>query len=358
MQKYNNICILQNSIKTVVVFRLGYIKQLISEGYTVHCIAPNDDSKAIELLRSYNVNVIPVSNNNFFYKWIGLNFQLLKLLFLKKFEVVVSCHFIVTFILSLPTIFFAKKTVCFIEGIGTFFTKSKYLLSSLRFLLNKFTKRLVFMNTYERDLLGSADDIVLGGIGVDISSFNYECHLNGHNCKKRLLFVGRLLEDKGILDVIELMRLIQSRGVDFILNVAGDVYPSNPSSLTTADIKKLELEFGEKIIFHGYIDNVKDLYAETDVLLLLSKHEGFPVVVMEANACGVPAICYSVPGCIDAIKNGTNGYLFVKGQIKQIADLICHEDFSLLADKCRKYAEQNFDQNTKNKIIIEVLTNL
>lgn len=110
-------------MKTVVVFRLCYIKELINKGYTVYCIAPNDDDKAIEILKANNVNVIRVSNKTLFHKWFGLNFQLLKLLFSTKFNLVVSCHFIITFILSVPTIFLAKKVVCFIEGIGTFFTE-------------------------------------------------------------------------------------------------------------------------------------------------------------------------------------------------------------------------------------------
>lgn len=358
MQKYNSVCILQNSIKTVVVFRIGYIKELISKGYNVYCIAPNDSDGAIEILRSNNVNVIPVSNRTFIHKWVGLNYQLLKLLFQTKFRLTVLCHFIVTFILSLPAILFTKKTVCFIEGIGTFFTERKYSLSILKFLLRKFANRRIFMNTYERNLLGLSNDTVLGGIGVDIDLFNCNQHVSDSDNTKKLLFVGRLLEDKGILDVIEVIRLLRFQNINFILNVVGDVYPSNPSSLTNDDVKNLELEFGEKIRFHGYINNVESLYAEADVLLLLSKHEGFPVVVMEANACGVPAICYSVPGCIDAIENGVNGYLFNEGEINEIADFICNKDFSLLTYSCRKYAEQNFDQITKNKTIIEVLENI
>lgn len=358
MRKYNDICILQNSMKTVVVFRLCYIKELINKGYTVYCIAPNDDDKAIEILKANNVNVIRVSNKTLFHKWFGLNFQLLKLLFSTKFNLVVSCHFIITFILSVPTIFLAKKVVCFIEGIGTFFTESRYLLSVLRFFLKKFVNQRIFMNTYERDLLGVPSDIVLGGIGVDIDFFNYNYRVNNRNITKRLLFVGRLLEDKGILDIIELIRMLKNNNVDFILNIVGDIYPSNPSSLTIEDVARLEVEFGDKVIFHGYVDNVKGLYANTDVLLLLSKHEGFPVVVMEANASGIPAICYTVPGCVDAIKDRVNGYLFSEGHIKEVADLICHEDFSLLAEQCREYAEKNFDQIKKNKIIIEVLVNI
>ncbi|EKN6348050.1 galactosyltransferase, partial [Yersinia enterocolitica] len=47
MKECKSVCIIQNSIKTVVVFRLSYIKQLLSHGHKVYCIAPNDDNESV-----------------------------------------------------------------------------------------------------------------------------------------------------------------------------------------------------------------------------------------------------------------------------------------------------------------------
>lgn len=358
MREYKSVCIIQNSIKTVVVFRLSYIKELIYRGHKVYCIAPNDDPEAVVLLKQHGVVVITSERKWLLYRYFFINISLLHILFKEKFKLTVSCHFLVTFILSIPSIFFVKKSVCFIEGIGTFFTKNKSFLSILRCLLtNSFDKR-IFMNEYEKNLLGHKDDLVLGGIGVNIESFFYSYKIKKHSRKIKLLYVGRLVEDKGIFYIIELIRHLKLAGITFILNVVGDTYPANPSSLTENDIVNLKAEFEEEIIFHGYLSDLRHIYAETDALLLLSKHEGFPVVVMEANACGIPAICYSVPGCVDAIEHGVNGFLFKEGEIEDIVKLVQTQDFSLLAIQCRNYAEKNFNQVVKNEIIIEVIESL
>lgn len=358
MKECKSVCIIQNSIKTVVVFRLSYIKQLLSHGHKVYCIAPNDDNESVDCLKKYGVIVITTDNERLLYRYFFINLSLLRVLFKEKFKLTVSCHFLVTFIFSIPSIFFARKTVCFIEGIGTFFTKNKGFLNILRLLLTRGVGKRIFMNKYEKNLLGCDGDLVLGGIGVDIESFCYSYKIKKCSRKIELLYVGRLVEDKGIFYIIELIRHLKLAGVDFTLNVVGDTYPANPSSLTDDDIANLKAEFEEDIIFHGYLSDLRHIYAKTDVLLLLSKHEGFPVVVMEANACGIPAICYAVPGCIDAIEHGVNGFLFNEGEIEDIVKLISTQNFSLLATQCRNYAEKNFNQVIKNRAIIEAIESL
>ncbi|MGP2470757.1 glycosyltransferase [Yersinia sp. 2540 StPb PI] len=324
----------------------------------MYCIAPDDDHESVDLLKQYGVVVITTENKTLLQNYFFINFSLLRLLLKEKFRLTVSCHFLVTFILSIPSIFFARKSVCFIEGVGSFFTRNKGFLSVLKLLLMMFVNKRIFMNEYEKSLLGHKDDLVLGGIGVDINSFSPYPKKKNNSKKIKLLYVGRLVEDKGIFYIIELVRCLKTRGIDFILNVVGDTYPANPSSLTENDIANLKIEFEKEIFFHGYLCDLRNIYAETDVLLLLSKHEGFPVVVMEANACGVPAICYSVPGCVDAIETGINGFLFDEGEIDGIVKLISTQDFSLLATQCRSYAENNFNQVNKNRAIIEAIESL
>ncbi|CQH00841.1 glycosyltransferase [Yersinia mollaretii] len=349
------ICILHNSIKTVMIFRVPYIKTLLSMGYQVYCIAPNDDEAATQKLKKMGVKVLFVSNRNYFSKWYGINYNLLSLLVKKRFNIVVISHFITTFIFSLPSVIFSNKNIIFIEGIGTFFTKKIYLKNILRFLLTTIGNKRIFMNSYERDLIGKKDDLILGGIGIDIDKFYFPASRFDKKECINLLYVGRLVEDKGILDVIILIRLLEEKNINFKLHVVGDVYPANPSSIRTDEIKTLEIEFGDKISFHGYVDDVREFYKKADVLLLLSKHEGFPVVVMEASASGLPSVCYAVPGCIDAISQGVNGFLFEPGNIMEICELLVSVDFSAYRNKCINYAKNNFNQIEKNTIIIDVI---
>lgn len=339
-------------MKTVTVFRLYYIKELLNNNWDVYCIAPNDDEKAIHTLTELGVKVYPASNATMLTMFLTMNFLLYVLLFKKRFDLLISSHFLVTFIVCLPALAVSRKNVCFIEGIGSFFSNKKWLLSILRFLLNKISHRCIFMNKYEQRLLGDTSDFVLNGIGVDLDKFQpTNSRKNKYPFSKKLLYVGRLIKDKGILDVIEVARLLAVKKVDFHLDIIGDIYPSNPSSLTYEDIKQLEAQFGRSISFHGYREQIEEFYHYNDVLLLLSSHEGFPVVVMEANACGLPAICYDVPGCTDAISDNVNGKLFKRNQTDLISNYISTTDFLCFQDACREYSVRNFNQKRKIQFI-------
>lgn len=75
MNECKSVCIIQNSIKTVVVFRLSYIKQLLSRGHKVYCIAPNDDNESVDCLKKYGVIVITTDNERLLYRYFLLTYH-------------------------------------------------------------------------------------------------------------------------------------------------------------------------------------------------------------------------------------------------------------------------------------------
>lgn len=328
-------------------------------GYDVYCIAPNDDEVALKAVTDVGVSVLPVKQASPIMLIVPMNLQALKILYSKYSDTVFVCHFVVTAIIMAPSLFLARRVVCVVEGIGTAFSKRKFLKKLLKFILGCLASKRVFMNDYERDEIGSNDDLVLGGIGVDLEKFKPAVRtLKNERDNINLLYVGRLVRDKGVYDLFILMRMLQENGVSFTMNIVGETYAGNYGSLQPEELCQAQEEFGQSLVFHGQLQSVTRLYQETDLFLLLSRHEGFPVCVMEANACGRPVFAYDVPGCAHAIKDSVNGRLFPLGEVNSIAEAIVSGQFISMRESARKYAENHFDRNVKADELISVIETL
>ncbi|TOB16371.1 galactosyltransferase, partial [Vibrio parahaemolyticus] len=158
-------------------------------------------------------------------------------------------------------------------------------------------------------MLGKSTDFITGGIGINLDKYKPNKSIIKDNSKLNVIFFGRLIADKGARDAIEVLRLCVKDNMPVKMTFIGETYKNNPSSLSDSEIKDYTNEFGDKVDFVGYSSDVNKFYNLADVLLLPSQREGFPVCVMEASAKGIPTLCYNVPGCSDAIEQGSNGFL-------------------------------------------------
>lgn len=357
--------IVQNSIRTTYLFRSAYIKKLINVG-SVTVIAPNDDYFALGKLSDLGVNVkkvpplgVSVSSKIISIFWI--NYHVFSM---RKYNPVFICHFLVTFLMCFPSlIFFNKRCAVYVEGLGSLFSKDSIFRRMLRFIFRHSNITRLFCNQDERQALGYPDDIVTGGIGVDLVKFNnIDIEKKKNEQQYNLLYVGRLIEDKGVRDAIEVFRSLLNNGNNVTLTLVGDIYLSNPSSLSKCDIEELKNEFGGKIHFSGYSDNVVEWYRNSDVLLLPSFREGFPVCVMEASASGIPSFGYKVPGMSDAVKNNVNGRLVSFRDVNALSEAV---EESLDQDTLRNirlssrcFALSNFCQEAKATDIVNILISL
>lgn len=90
-----------------------------------------------------------------------------------------------------------------------------------------------------------------------------------------------------------------------------------------------ESPYKQDILFLGKQENVAELFAISDLKLLLSEKESFGLVLLEAMACGVPGIGTAVGGIPEVIEHGENGYLVSLGDVEQAAEYA----ISLLMDE-------------------------
>jgi glycosyltransferase involved in cell wall biosynthesis len=134
----------------------------------------------------------------------------------------------------------------------------------------------------------------------------------------RLLFLGNLLERKGIADLLHAMALPAAKDADLVLTVAGGGAIDGYRKATR------DLGIAERVHFTGWLDQAaaRRHVTQADALVLPAYDEGLPLVILEAMATGVPVICTPV-GAIPEVFTDRETALFVQpGDRAGLADAL------------------------------------
>lgn len=161
-------------------------------------------------------------------------------------------------------------------------------------------------------------------------------------------FVGRLVRDKGIDDLVRAFEeIVLDRLPESRLLVLGELEPGDPVS----DDALVFLRDREQVIAPGFVENPEPWYQLMDVLAFPSYREGLPNAPLEAGASAIPTVGYAVTGTVDAVSSGITGQLVPKGDWRALGDTLCRylED----ADLRRRHGaaalarvQESFDQHT------------
>lgn len=129
-----------------------------------------------------------------------------------------------------------------------------------------------------------------------------------------LLYVGRLSAEKRVETVIRALGLTKEC---WSLRIIGD---GEERDKLEALVGRLHLE--AQVRFMGWQSDPWVYAKDVSALVLASEYEGFPVVAVEAMACGIPVISTPVDGIIEIIRPGVNGFLFPSGDSAALADIL------------------------------------
>lgn len=118
------------------------------------------------------------------------------------------------------------------------------------------------------------------------------------------IFVGRLVKDKGINELITAFSKIRQKNLKLLLvgSFEQNLDPLEENTLT-------EINQNPNIISVGWQNDVRPYFAISDALVFPSYREGFPNVVMQAGAMGLPSIVSDINGCNEIIQNRINGFI-------------------------------------------------
>jgi glycosyltransferase involved in cell wall biosynthesis len=159
---------------------------------------------------------------------------------------------------------------------------------------------------------------LIRGSGVDSERFSP----TGARRSQDVLFVGRLLRDKGIIDFCEAAPMVHRAFPRCRFLIAGSTDPGNPSSLTCKDIARLEERYAF-VRFLGHQEDMVSLYRSCGVVVLPTRYgEGVPRSLIEAAACGAPLVATDHPGCREIVRHGMNGFLVSPSDLAGLSEAI------------------------------------
>ncbi|MEU1971755.1 glycosyltransferase family 4 protein [Microbacterium sp. NPDC019599] len=154
-------------------------------------------------------------------------------------------------------------------------------------------------------------------------------------------FIGRLTPDKGLAMLKSAIGRLVEKGVDFQLLVIG-----GPDGENSTDMAPLD---DGRVFFTGHVRDTSAYYALIDVLCLPTRREGFPNVVLEAGASGVPTVTTTATGAVDSVLDRVTGRIVNKESDQELADALAELISDPLlrttyGERAREWTVQNFAQ--------------
>ena len=178
------------------------------------------------------------------------------------------------------------------------------------------------------------------GLGIHENDFVY-------------VFVGRLVGDKGINELITAFSNLKPETLNFKLLLVGpfetELDPLLPKTISA-------IESNPNIISVGFQADVRPYFAISDCLVFPSYREGFPNVVLQAGAMGLPSIVTNINGCNEIIEEGINGLIIPPKDSMALQNAM----ISLLEDKSvyktlKNNARQMITSRYEQKLVWEAL---
>jgi glycosyltransferase involved in cell wall biosynthesis len=118
-------------------------------------------------------------------------------------------------------------------------------------------------------------------------------------------FVGRIVRDKGIMELAEAWSRLRDEFNSLFLLLVGPLEPQDPLPEKVVQL----LRSDPRVRLVDFAADIFPFYTAMDVVTLPSYREGFPNVPLEAAAMQLPIVATRIPGCTDAIQDGSTGML-------------------------------------------------
>ena len=173
------------------------------------------------------------------------------------------------------------------------------------------------------------------------------------------VFVGRIVSDKGINELIKAFSQLQTAENNELASIKlllvggleSDLDPLNPETLA-------EINQNKDIISAGFQQDVRPFFAISDALAFPSYREGFPNVVMQAGAMGLPSIVSDINGCNEIIVEGENGLIIPSKNVEKLKEkmLTLARDKNLyvkLKENSRRMIENRYEQSVVWNALLE-----
>ncbi|MBR5416373.1 MAG: glycosyltransferase family 4 protein [Thermoguttaceae bacterium] len=248
-----------------------------------------------------------------------------------------------------------------ITGLGSSIQKRGFLQKTVFSLYRSTFKRVpvVFLqNTANAELfrlLGMARPTqirLVAGSGVNLEKTPFQPYPDPEK-PVRFLFIGRLMEEKGINEYIEAACRLRQVHPEVRFGILG--YSEESDIL--GRVKKLSEE--GVIDYFGYTSDVRPYIAEAHAVVLPSWHEGMANTLLEAAASGRPVIASRIAGCLETFSEGETGFGVrprdVDNLYRRLTEFMAlpHEKRAAMGAAGRAKMEREFDRRQVNETYLE-----
>jgi glycosyltransferase involved in cell wall biosynthesis len=379
--KIIEICAIDATMKSLLGELNAEIKSL---GHDLICVCSK--GKNTKKLRDDGFNVINLNIDRSFnplFNIISL-YNLYKL-FKKEKPDIVHVHTPVAAVLGRIAAKKAKVPIIIYTAHGFYFHKGmpyiKYniILKIEKYLAKHYTDFIFTQSeedkrtALENNFIDKSKILTIGN-GVDVwGKFNpiniekdkinrlyKEFNLNKNN--KIVTFIGRLVKEKGVIDLLEAYNNINfNDGKKVKLLIIGDVAQNERDKDTKKRLEKYRNK--SNVIFTGYRNDINSILYLTDVFCLPSYREGMPRTIIESMAMECAIIATDIRGSREEVVDGKTGFLIPINSINILADQIKEliEDEKLLKEMKiagRKRAKRFFNEKEIVKKQLEVFKKL
>ena len=226
--------------------------------------------------------------------------------------------------------------------------------------------------TATRERICDPAKLELLGNGIDLARFDRSRVSDAANSRLRreleipdealvIGFVGRLVEEKGVLELFEATKLIRSRFPNVRLLLVGWSDRAKHDAIDRATATRYGID--DICVFTGHRDDTPELFSLMDVFALPSHREGFPRTVMEAAAMGVPSVATNIRGCRTAVDDERSGVLVPVRDPSRLAEalgalLSDPARRRRMSDDARRLARERFDEKRVVEIVLSTYRRL
>jgi len=267
-----------------------------------------------------------------------------------------------------------------------------YLVTGLRFQGERGAKRWL-LKTMERIACSCATKVIPEGLGVkktlieegitrkplevvhngningiDMAYYSHEaCPKSREEMRRELglgeddfafVFVGRIVGDKGMNELAEILRCAQDDRIKLILVGA---FESELDPLEEGNEEFFRTSGNVRYV--GYQSDVRPYLLAADALVFPSYREGFPNVVMQAGAMGLPSIVTDINGCNEIIIEGENGRIIPPRDKEALGDMMAWfaehpSEVARMASNAREMIASRYDRQDVWNALLEMYKSL
>lgn len=340
MPKILEVCAVDITVKNLL---LPLINKLEKEGYIVEIVCSRgEEAKTLEkrgyVFKFANIDrkVNPVSN-------IKSIIELYRIIKKGKYDIV-HVHTPVASVLGRIAAKKAKVPIVIYTAHGFYFHKGmshiKYnIILKIEKYLAKYYTDFIFTQSeedrrtaLENNFINKSKILTIGN-GVDIwgkynpinmekdkiNELHKELNLNKND--KIVTFIGRLVKEKGIMDLLEVFNNVSFNDEKKVkLIMVGDIAQNERDKDTKKKLEKYRNN--PNVIFTGYRNDINSILYLTDVFCLPSYREGMPRSIIEAMAMECAVVATNIRGSREEVVDGKTGFLVPVNSINILSDKI------------------------------------